>query len=149
MVMTTTSKLLLAAVVAVGTTAYVAYSAASSSWQYYVSVDECMANDAPRQGDRIRVNGTIAKDSLQIAADRTEASFALAGTKRDLPVICPGPLPDNLHDELQVVVEGRLDESGILRGEKLLTRCASKYAARSAPPPTEGLPSPQVPRGGP
>ena len=146
MIMTTGSKLALAAVIAIGTTAYVAYSAASSGWQYYLSVDECMASDAPRLGDRIRVNGTIAKETLQIAADRTEASFALAGTERNLPVVCPGPLPDNLRDGLQVVVEGTLDESGILRGEKVLTRCASKYASPPGAPEAQADPPPRAPR---
>jgi cytochrome c-type biogenesis protein CcmE len=148
MIMTTGSKLALAAVIAIGTTAYVAYSAASSGWQYYLSVDECMASDAPRHGDRIRVNGTIAKETLQIAADRREASFALAGTERNLRVVCPGPLPDNLRAGLQVVVEGRLDESGLLQGERVLTRCASKYASRPGASEAQEDPPPRASRGG-
>ena len=140
--MTRSTKLALAAVVAVGTTAYVAYSAASSGWQYYLTVDECIGHDPPRLGHRIRVNGTIAQGSLRIATDRTEANFALVGTAGNLPVVCPGPLPDNLRDALQVVVEGRLDEAGTLQGDRVLTRCSSKYASRPESPATrEDAPS--------
>ena len=39
-------------------------------------------------------------------------------------------MPDNLAEGIAVLVEGRIDEAGLLRGEKVLTRCASKYQSR-------------------
>ena len=42
-----------------------------------------------------------------------------------------GPLPDNLAEEMEVVVEGSLEPSGCLRGDRVLTRCASKYASET------------------
>ncbi len=59
-----------------------------------------------------------------------QAEFALKGTEANLPVVCSGPLPDQLGERAEVVVEGRLDECGVLRGEKVLTRCASKYRSQ-------------------
>jgi cytochrome c-type biogenesis protein CcmE len=53
------------------------------------------------------------------------------GQTGTLAVICAGPLPDNLAEALEVVVEGRLDAGGMVRGDKVLTRCASKYEARA------------------
>ena len=66
-------------------------------------------------------------------SDRTQASFALEGDGANLKVVCPGPLPDNLAEGIAVLVEGRLDDAGLLHGEKVLTRCAGKYQSR---PPT-------------
>jgi cytochrome c-type biogenesis protein CcmE len=40
-------------------------------------------------------------------------------------------VPDNLTEGIEVVVEGKLGADGTLRGDKLLTKCASKYASKS------------------
>ncbi len=128
--MTTGRKLAIGGGVVAGVTAYMAYVGASTSWQYYLSVDECAANAQSLLGDRIRVSGKVASDSLRIAEDRRHAAFSLRGTSSRLDVICSGPLPDNLAEEMDVVVEGRLEDSGLLRAEKVLTRCASKYESQ-------------------
>jgi cytochrome c-type biogenesis protein CcmE len=129
--MTTRKKLLIAGVIVVAATGYMAYLGAASSWQYYVTVDECLTDTARFARQRIRVSGRIAADSLEIAENRREASFALEGTAGQLPVVYCGPLPDKLAERIDVVVEGRLDESGTIRCEKLLTRCASKYQSQA------------------
>ena len=129
--MTTGKKLAIGGGIAVGVTAYMAFVGASASWQYYLTVDECVANAATLAADRIRVSGRVAVDTLQITSDRRQAVFSLEGRRQLLPVVCPGPLPDNLAEGIDVVVQGRLDESGCLQGEKVLTRCASKYESQN------------------
>ncbi|MHB1037928.1 MAG: cytochrome c maturation protein CcmE [Pirellulales bacterium] len=140
--MTTGRKLAIAGLIVAGVTGYMAYLGASSSWRYYVTVDECLSDAARLAKDRIRVNGKIAAGTLAIAEDRGRARFALEGTSGKLAVTCPGPLPDNLAERMDVVVEGRLDDRGTLCGEKVLTRCASKYQsqdnAAGAESPTSG-----------
>jgi len=131
--MSTGRKLVIGGIVVAGVTAYMAYLGAASSWQYYLTVDECLADTTVQPGDRIRVNGKVAPGSLQIAAGRGQADFALQGTEAELSVTCSGPLPDNLAEGIDVVVEGRLEDSGRLRGDKVLTRCASKYESRGQP----------------
>jgi cytochrome c-type biogenesis protein CcmE len=133
-------KLAIAAAVIAGVVAYMAFVGASAGWQYYMTTDECLANMAQAAGCRIRVSGKIAASSLQVAADRRQASFALAGTAGNLPVVCTGPLPDDLAASMEVVVEGRLESPGLLRGDKVLTRCASKYESRRVP---AAVPAPQ------
>jgi cytochrome c-type biogenesis protein CcmE len=128
--MTTGWKLAIAGAVVTGVTAYMAYLGAEASWQYYVTVDECLANASDLQGNRIRVSGKIAGGTLRIAPDRTEVAFSLESANGKLDVICLCPPPDNLTDGKDVVVEGHLEEGELLRGEKVLTRCASKYQAQ-------------------
>ena len=120
-------KLAIGAAVVVGVTSYMAYVGAASSWKYYVTAEECLADQSKFVGSRVRVSGTIAPGSLQVAADRSRANFSLEGNDDLLAVVCTGLLPDNLDEEMEVVVEGRLEAGGLLRGDKLLTRCASKY----------------------
>ena len=108
-----------------------AYLGTTASWQYYLTVDECLSDASELATQRMRVNGKVAVGSLQITPDRQRATFQLCGTNSKLPVNCTGPLPDNLAEDMEVVVEGRLDETGRLQGDQVLTRCASKYETQS------------------
>jgi cytochrome c-type biogenesis protein CcmE len=127
--MTASRKLALGAALVAGVTAYMAYLGAADSWKYYLTADECLADVSRFVDQKVRVSGKVNAGSLQINRERSQASFHLAGRQGQLSVACTGPLPDNLADGMDVVVEGRLDAGGVLRGEKLLTRCASKYEA--------------------
>jgi cytochrome c-type biogenesis protein CcmE len=104
-----------------------AYVGGSADWQYYLTVDECAARGQTLLGSRIRVNGNVAPGTLHVDTDRTQARFQLLGTSGNLPARYAGPVPDNLAENMAVVVEGHLDARGVLQGSKLLTRCASKY----------------------
>lgn len=129
--MSLNAKLLAGAVVIAAATAYLAYLGAASSWQYYVLVDECVASPDVFAGHRLRVSGRVLPNSLQIRGDRSLATFSLRGSNAEMPVSCRGPLPDNLAEDMEVVVEGKLESGGglQLRGDRVLTRCASKYQA--------------------
>jgi len=122
-------KLAVGAVVMALATAYLAYLGASKSWRYYVLVDECTQTGDKFVGQRLRVSGHVAANTLVVRQDRGLATFSLQGLRSELQVSCQGPLPDNLAEEMDVVVEGTIQQSGHLRGEKVLTRCASKYQA--------------------
>jgi cytochrome c-type biogenesis protein CcmE len=128
--MSVRAKLFVGAVILLAVTFYVAYLGASSSWQYYVTVDECLDGTARFAGRKVRVSGLVAPGSLRIADDRISATFVLRGKSSELQTFCRGPLPDNLADDMAVVAEGTLDEAGLLRAEKVLTRCASKYESQ-------------------
>jgi len=139
--MPTGVKLTVAALLLVGMIAYLAYQGAADTWQYYVTVDECLSQHEALAGNRIRVSGPIEAGSLSIAPDRTEASFAMAGAGGGLRVSYRGVLPDNLREKIDVVAEGRMDAPGELRADKLLTRCASKYAAQAGEQTASHAPS--------
>ena len=117
----TTGALLMAA--AIG---YLAYLGAASSWQYYLSVDEAVADATHIEGKRIRVSGRVRPGSLTIVDDRRQATFDLAGELHTLHATCYCTLPDNLAEGIDVVVEGTFQSDGI-HGDKVITRCASKY----------------------
>lgn len=125
------TKLIVVAAIAVGTTAYMAYVGASTNWQYYLSVEECKADADTLVGTRLRVSGRVAADSLDVADTGMSARFRLLPAGKDdgpaLDVTCRGPLPDNFAEGIDVVVEGTLHEEATLRGDKVITRCASKY----------------------
>ena len=130
--MTTGRKLSIGAVVVAAVTAYLAYAGATSSWQYYLTVDECVERGGELVGSRLRINGRVAADSLEVAATKRRAVFRLAGDKSALEVICECSIPDNLAEGMEVVVEGQLAREGLVRGHKVLTKCASKYGSQGS-----------------
>jgi len=127
--MTPTHRLCAGGIVITVATTFLAYLGASSSWQYYVSVDELLADSESFRNSRIRISGEVAPDSLHIAPDRSQGTFVLQGASSELAVKFTGPIPDNLAEGIDVVVEGCLQSTGIVQGNKVLTRCASKYSS--------------------
>jgi cytochrome c-type biogenesis protein CcmE len=137
-------RLALGAIVVACATGAMAFLGGAASWQYYLTVDECLSGGPSLLGRRIRVNGTIAPGSLVIAEGRKSAAFTLSGSERGLRVNGSFPLPDNLADGMQVVAEGRLQRDGWLRAEHVLTRCASKYRAEESGSPRDPSSTVQV-----
>jgi cytochrome c-type biogenesis protein CcmE len=139
--MATGTRLAIGGLVVASVTAYLACVGVSSSWQYYLTVDECMAQAGGLVESPVRVSGQIAADSLHVATDRMAATFVLEGTNGSLRVRCKGPLPDNLAEGRQAVVQGRLQRDGQLLGDQVLTRCASKYSSQAPLAASERLES--------
>lgn len=125
--MTAGTKLVVLGLVLVAVTAWFAWQGATGSWQYYLTVDEFLAQPDTLAQARVRLGGRVAPGSLQIGADRRRATFDLEGSVGRLPIEYRGILPDNLAEGRDVVVEGRREGEGPFQAERLLTRCASKY----------------------
>ncbi len=93
---------------------------------YYLPVDEFLA-DSGRQGGRVRLHGTVSEANYESDPAGLHARFELVGTEHRLSVESRGVVPDLFKAGREVVVEGRLDDEGVFRGDTLLTKCASKY----------------------
>ena len=114
--MTTGRKLAVASVLVAGAIVFLTYLGAAESWQYYLTVDECLKDASSYGGTCLRVNGRVAAGSLRIAPDRRQADFVLQGEIGTLSVTCRCPIPDNLAENMDVVVEGRLENKTEFRG---------------------------------
>ena len=98
----------------------------------YLTSDECLENQQEFIGKRLRVSGKVADETLQHDNSGQQVTFGLAGSNRELLVLYKGTIPDNLREGIEVVVEGQLDSEGTLQADKLLTKCASKYASEES-----------------
>lgn len=127
--MTAGRKLYLSAVAVIASAAYFGTLGAVSSWQYYLTVDEAVERFQAIGASKVRIQGRVAADSLRIADDRKSAEFVLNGESARLRVNSSGVTPDNLAEGVEVVVEGRMQNDLIFKGDNVLTRCASKYAS--------------------
>ena len=113
-----------------GGVTYFMFQAMQSSWAYYYSVDELVANTSIVQGSTLRVAGRVKDDSIRHDLEKMQLTFTLAGSTKEVPIQFGGSVPDNFAEGKEVVVEGLLDTSGVFRANTLTTKCESKYKAK-------------------
>jgi cytochrome c-type biogenesis protein CcmE len=99
---------------------------------YDRTVDEVLAQRQTLEGESLRVGGKLVPLSHQVTAETTEHHFALQGTKATLPVRFKGLWPDAAMDGRELMVEGSLDEQGVVVAQRVLARCPSRYKRRVA-----------------
>jgi len=125
------AKALAAIIVIGGGIGYFVYEAMQSSWSYYYSVDDFTAADTAMQGHSFRLAGRVKPGSVARDLEKMSLQFTLAGAQAELPVRYTGVEPDNFVEDREVVVEGRLEPTGVFQADMLMTRCESKYQAKA------------------
>jgi len=91
-----------------------------------VQTDHSFYNVGVKMGARV-VKGSITRD----VASQT-ITFRATDGQNTWPVVYRGLAPDTFTDEVDVVVEGRLQADGIFHATTLLAKCGSRYEAAPA-----------------
>ncbi len=91
-----------------------------------VSQDRSFYNVGVKMGARV-VKGSITRD----VATQT-ITFRATDGQNTWPVTYRGLAPDTFTDEVDVVVEGRLQSDGVFHATTLLAKCGSRYEAAPA-----------------
>jgi cytochrome c-type biogenesis protein CcmE len=123
-------KTLIGIIVIGGGVGYFMYQAMQSSWSYYYSVDELSAHTAAVKDTSLRVAGRVKQGTVGRDLQKMQLTFTLAGSNSEVPVSFQGTIPDNFAEDIEVVVEGRLDTAGLFQADRLMTKCESKYKAK-------------------
>lgn len=128
-------RLAIAMTLVAGAVAYLVFAATRENLTYYYEIDELAAATNP--GEKIRLSGHVVGGSIVREEATRQVRFAIRGTdapagSAEIPVVYGGTLPDIFRPDIQVVVEGRLDERGTFHAETLLAKCPSKYQAEGA-----------------
>jgi len=109
---------------------YLIYILMGSSVAYYSTVSELKTKEASVVGQHVRVSGVVASDSVEFSGEDLTLNFVIADAEASLPVFYRGVVPDAFKEDVQVVVEGRLEDDGIFHATNLMTKCPSKYEPR-------------------
>lgn len=108
---------------------YLIFSATASSAEYYQTIPEVKAHPVAGQ---VRVLG-IVEDGYQRQGD--QLSFTASDGHAAMPVVYSGTVPDIFQPGIEVVVEGRLSQDGVFHASTLLTKCPSRFIAKSPAAP--------------
>jgi cytochrome c-type biogenesis protein CcmE len=129
-------RLAIAMTLVAGAVTYLVVAATRDNLTYYYEIDELAAATAT-PGEKIRLSGDVVAGSIVKEDAARRVRFAIRGVdapagSAEIPIVYGGTLPDIFRPDIQVVVEGRLDESGTFHAETLLAKCPSKYQAEGA-----------------
>ncbi len=123
-------KAIVAVVLIGGSMVYLIYQVTQSPFSYYYSVDEFSTKMDIAKNNSVRLLGKVGKGTVERDVQQMLLKFTLTGEKNSLPVKYEGVVPDNFADDIEVVVEGQLADSGVFEAKKVMTRCESKYKAK-------------------
>lgn len=114
---------------------YLVWTGVSSTMVYYLTPAELMAKvheDPSFKDVGVKVSGQVVPGTYT----RVEGQLLHRFEIEDLQdpsvkfwVEYRDALPDTFSDDVQVVLEGRLDENGVFQANTLLTKCGSRYEA--------------------
>jgi cytochrome c-type biogenesis protein CcmE len=119
--------------VVVGALVWLATASMADNKTYYKTVAELNRMGGQAYGERIRVGGNVAANSIRHVGSETQFVLVDVGQNNlRLTVAYSGsePLPDTFKDGAQALADGKLGQDGIFRTSKIQAKCASKYEAK-------------------
>ncbi len=123
-------KFFTSSLIIVVTIMYLIYTGVSETSVYYLTVSELINKKGTISSDEgVRVNGIVVPGSIEKDSSNLKVNFKITDSKENILVHYEGIIPDMFKENVDVVVEGVVDQNHILRANTLLTSCPSKYEA--------------------
>jgi cytochrome c-type biogenesis protein CcmE len=121
-------KFIIAALIVVGTVAWLAITGAGKAKSYYVTIAELQAMGSKAYSKNLRVAGNVQPGSIQRSGP--DARFTLVELGKTIPVDYQGsePPPDTFKDDAQALAIGTWGRDNVFHATQLQAKCASKYA---------------------
>ena len=103
--------------------------------EYYMHVDEVMAEPEAWYGKNLQVHGYVVEGSRLRKPDTLEYRFKVENNGAVIEAEYTGLVPDTFQDGSEVVITGQLDAHGFtVKPNGVMAKCPSKYE----PKPTLG-----------
>ena len=124
-------KFVCAILVLLATVVWLGMSGYQEGKAYYLTVAEVNAMGEEALSRRIMLMGHLVPGSIEHSDGRLR--FSLSFDEAVISVVYEGsaPVPDTFREgqEIQALVEGRMNDSGHFVGQRIQAKCASKYEA--------------------
>ena len=101
-------------------------SAFSDNLVFFYSPTDLKTKPVP-EGRRLRIGGLVEQASLKREPDGKTVEFSVTDGNNAVPVTYTGALPDLFREGQGVVVEGKLDRSGMVRADTVLAKHDERY----------------------
>ena len=118
--------LILAGLAVLGAVAALVLNAFQSNLVFFFTPSQVSAGEAPLERT-FRVGGMVERGSLKRQSGQLDVQFVITDTAKTIPVIYSGILPDLFSEGKGVVVQGRLDSTGLFRAEEVLAKHDENY----------------------
>lgn len=123
-------KFLIGGILIFAAIGYLAFVGFKGSSIYYLTVSELQTEETIKYEQKVRVNGMVSEYTVDKDSDSGRTvNFTLSEGGASLAVMYNGILPDAFQNDIDVVVEGSLNEGGYFLADNILVKCPSKYTA--------------------
>ena len=121
-------KFAIAALVVLGTIAWLAITGAGKAKSYYVTIAELQSMGNKAYTRNLRVAGNVQPGTIQ--RNGPQAKFTLVELGKTIRVEYQGsePPPDTFKDDAQALAIGTYGRDNVFHATQLQAKCASKYA---------------------
>jgi cytochrome c-type biogenesis protein CcmE len=123
-------KFLFGAVLIGGTVGFLMTSGIKETGVYFLTPSELAAkieSDKSFHNVGVKVGAKVVHGSIERDVGSQTITFEMTDGSQTYPVVYRGLAPDTFTDDVDVVVEGRLDPDGTFRATTLLAKCGSRY----------------------
>jgi len=93
---------------------------------YFYTPTAIAKGDAPI-GHKFRIGGLVANGSVEHEPDSMDVRFRVTDTANGVPVVYSGVLPDLFREGQGIVVDGRLNSSGVFVADRVLAKHDENY----------------------
>jgi cytochrome c-type biogenesis protein CcmE len=124
--MTTKRKLLVGSAVIVLALGFVAYQGVRSSMVYYLTTTE-FRNKPELRHHKVRMAGKVVAGS--VVKSEGHVQFEITDGITPYRVSFTGPLPDLFAEGREVLVEGRVDDAGVIQAAQVISTHPPEYKA--------------------
>ncbi|MEO1272383.1 MAG: cytochrome c maturation protein CcmE [Myxococcota bacterium] len=113
---------------------------------YAYTVDQAVAQKSSLEGKMFRVKGLVKEGTILNKPGTLDTRFDLIHNDQTITVAYDKPLPDTFKAGIEVLAEGRLQPSGVLKADDVIAKCPSKYEEQAGGMPPgkakhpEGIP---------
>jgi cytochrome c-type biogenesis protein CcmE len=124
-------KVLLAGVLVVGTVGFLMASGIKETGVYFLTPSELaskIAADASFHDVGVKMGAKVVSGTIERDVASQTIRFQVTDGQVTYPVVYRGLAPDTFTDDVEVVVEGRLQPDGTFRATTLLAKCGSRYS---------------------
>lgn len=123
----------LVAMVAVG---FVVFDGMKSE-TYFFDVHEAVERNDDLVGETIRIRGDVQPGTFEGGLGQLESRFEVATEGQSLIIKYDRALPDTFEEDSEVVVQGRLEQGGVMYADEVLVKCPSRYEGGPTGPSQE------------
>jgi cytochrome c-type biogenesis protein CcmE len=129
-------KILLTVVVSAAAIFGLLWASLGEGAEYYKYVDEAQAGQARLTGKRLRVHGSVVPGTIDHQAGTLDYRFMLESkpprAHATLTVGFHGIAPDLFKEGAEVIAAGVLGGDGVLKSDRIETKCPSKYESQAS-----------------
>jgi cytochrome c-type biogenesis protein CcmE len=128
-------KFILGAALIVGSVGFLIAEGVKQTGVYFLTPAELAAKTAsdPTFVENVgfKLGAKVVPGSVRRDRSARRIEFQVSDGVKTYPVIYEGLVPDTFTDanDIEVVVEGRLGEDGVIRASDVLAKCGSRYEA--------------------